>query len=197
MGPLIRLSLIFWNPLIETDEIEKHKWFHILMLYGAEKSETEEKLLADQDNLLVPIVIEKIIIPKLTLLVEKCWDPMSSSQTLRLVGLIGRYIRKYPTLGPDSKTLNKLFSSIIDKIKLSLENDVFIPIFSKQSMSVETKNPFFQRQFACALKLLRNVASWQGLVNDKTLKELALGALLNRYVILIILHLSAITTKIK
>lgn len=183
VGPLIRLTLIFWNPLIETDEIEKHKWFHILMLYGAEKSETEEKLLQDSDNLLVPIVVDKIIIPKLTMLVEKCWDPISSSQTLRLVGLIGRYIRKYPTLAPDSKTLNQLFSAVVDKLKLAVENDVFIPIFSRQSTSVETKNPFFQRQFASALKLLRNVSSWQGLMNDRTLKELALTSLLNRYLL--------------
>lgn len=183
VGPLIRLSLIFWNPLIETDEIEKHKWFHILMLYGAERIETEEKLLQDGDNLLVPIIVEKIIIPKLTFLVEKFWDPMSSSQTLRLVGLISRYIRKFPTLGPDSKTLSLLFSTVVERLKLSVENDIFIPIFSRQSNSVETKNPFFQRQFASAVKLLRNVSTWQGLINDRTLKELALGALMNRYLL--------------
>lgn len=65
-------------------------------------------------------------------LVEKCWDPMSSSQTLKLVGMIGRYIRKYPSLGPSSKALNNLFNAILDKLKASVEHDIFIPIFPKQ-----------------------------------------------------------------
>lgn len=65
-------------------------------------------------------------------LVEKCWDPMSSTQTLRLVGLIGRYIRRYPSLGPESKALNIMFNSVTDKLKSAVEHDVFIPIFSKQ-----------------------------------------------------------------
>lgn len=49
--------------------------------------------------------------------------------------------------------------------------------------TLESKSPFFQRQFASGLKLLRNVTSWQGLINDKLLKELALGGLLNRYLL--------------
>lgn len=48
---------------------------------------------------------------------------------------------------------------------------------------LESKSPFFQRQFASGLKLLRNVTSWQGIINDQMLKDLALGALLNRYLL--------------
>lgn len=57
---------------------------------------------------------------------------MSSSQTLRLVGMVGRYIRKYPSLGPSSKALNNLFNAVLDKLKSAVEHDVFIPIFAKQ-----------------------------------------------------------------
>lgn len=142
--------------------------------------ETEESLAKDPDISLLPTIVEKLIIPKLTLLVDKCWDPLSSSQTLRLVGCVNRYIRKFPTLGPASKALHNLFSAILHKMKTSLEHDVFIPITPKLA---DSKSPFFQRQFASGLKLLKNITSWQGILNDNTLKELALTSLLNRYLL--------------
>lgn len=40
---------------------------------------------------------------------------------------------------------------------------------------------FFQRQTVSAIKLLRNLLCWQGVVSDLVLQEVALGALLNRY----------------
>lgn len=57
---------------------------------------------------------------------------MSTSQTLRLVGLINRLIRDYPNLNETSKQLETLFNAIFEKIKAAVENDVFIPIFPKQ-----------------------------------------------------------------
>lgn len=65
MGPLIRLNLTFWNPLVDIDDLDKNKWYNTIMLYGAEKIETEDKLQNDPDALLIPTIIEKIIIPKL------------------------------------------------------------------------------------------------------------------------------------
>jgi GC-rich sequence DNA-binding factor len=65
-------------------------------------------------------------------LVEAVWDPLSTSQTLRLVGLLSRLIQEYPTVLPSSKPLEELVSAIIAKMKSAVENDVFIPIYSKQ-----------------------------------------------------------------
>jgi len=59
---------------------------------------------------------------------------MSTSQTLRLVGTINRLIKEYPNLNNTSKQLETLFNAILDKIKAAVENDVFIPIFPKQSV---------------------------------------------------------------
>lgn len=63
-------------------------------------------------------------------------------------------------------------------------NDSFTLIYCYYFFRMlESKSPFFQRQFASGLKLLRNVTSWQGIINDQMLKDLALGALLNRYLL--------------
>lgn len=64
-------------------------------------------------------------------LVKSSWDPMSSTQTLRLVGLLGKYINECPTLGPKSRHLEALFKTVIEKLKSAVDNDVFIPIHLK------------------------------------------------------------------
>ncbi|KAG7187897.1 hypothetical protein KM043_013866 [Ampulex compressa] len=181
ISPIVRLQLITWNPIMESTDIERTKWYNTLLLYALERNETEESLKQDPDVRLVPSTIEKIVLPRLTAIVEKIWDPMSTSQTLRLVGTLNRLIREYPNLNDASKPLETLFSVILDKIKVAVENDVFIPIFPKQVL--DTKHQFFQRQFAMAVKLLRNLLSWQGLLGDTQLKNLALGSLLNRYLL--------------
>ncbi|ERL92824.1 hypothetical protein D910_10132, partial [Dendroctonus ponderosae] len=180
VSPLIRLKLILWNPLTETKEIEKMDWYRTLALYGLHDDETEGGLAKDPDVCLLPNIVDKVLVPKLSNIVDSCWDPLSSSQTLRLVGCVGRLIRKYPTLSPDSKNLVNLFNAVLHKMKLALDHDVFIPVTPKIS---DSKNQFFQRQFACGLKLLKNITSWQGIINEAKLKDLALNALLNRYLL--------------
>ncbi|KAL0100277.1 hypothetical protein PUN28_019575 [Cardiocondyla obscurior] len=181
ISSIIRLQLVTWNPIMESADLERTKWYNTLLLYALNSKETEESLKRDPDVRLIPSTIEKVVIPKLTSIIEKIWDPMSTSQTLRLVGAINRLIKEYPNLNDTSKQLETLFNAILDKIKAAIENDVFIPIFPKQVW--DTKHQFFQRQFAMAVKLLRNLLSWQGLLGDVQLKNLALGSLLNRYLL--------------
>lgn len=133
LGPLIRLHLVTWNPLHEQcDDLERMEWYASILKYGWSAGETEDSLANDPDVRLMPVLIEKIVLPKITEIVETCWDPMSSTQTLRLVVALGRFGREYPALKPSSKYLRSLFNGIVDKLKDSLKHDVFIPIFPKQ-----------------------------------------------------------------
>lgn len=98
--------------------------------------------------------------------------------------------------------MRNLFTTILEKMKTSLDNDVFIPIFPKQYVVFfidfyfksnlpkkflfrlqEAKSSFFQRQFSSALKLFRNFLSWEGILSDSALKEIAISSLLNRYLL--------------
>ncbi|XP_063225614.1 PAX3- and PAX7-binding protein 1 [Bacillus rossius redtenbacheri] len=185
LGPIIQLKLISWSPLQEGMEFERYKWYSSLMLYGLNVSQTESSLRQDPDLLLVPTIVEKVILPKMTRLVEVQWDPLSTSQTLRLVGLTNRLVQEHPTLVPGSKHLSKFLAAVIAKMKAAVENDVFIPISSRQVSDSKgsSANVFFQRQFGSAVKLLRNLLSWQGIVGDHVLWDVALNALLNRYLL--------------
>ncbi|XP_055544228.1 PAX3- and PAX7-binding protein 1 [Wyeomyia smithii] len=183
VGPLIRLRHVLWNPVSGHDDFdfEREEWYRSCALYGRQPGETETSLAEDPDVRLVPTLIEKIVLPKLTALIEQVWDPLSTTQTLKLVRLINRLSRDYPSLRRTCKQLRMLFQAILDKLKLAVDNDVFIPVFPKQMQ--EAKSSFFQRQFCSGLKLLRNITCWQGIIADGPLTELAIGSLLNRYLL--------------
>lgn len=64
---MIRLNLVIWNPLDENcQDLERTDWFNTAMQYAWSSNETEEQLLNDPDVRLVPVLIEKIILPKIT-----------------------------------------------------------------------------------------------------------------------------------
>lgn len=191
LSPLLRVEMLMWNPLLDDfNKVEKMRWFENLLIYGLQPNETEESLSNDPDLKLIPLVIEKVVLPKLKDIVDSTWDPLSTSQTQRLVNLLSHLLQEYPSLVSSSKPLNNLLSSIVEKMKSAVENDVFIPIYPRQLMDAKLGQPsnvapgmpaFFQRQTVSAIKLLRNLLCWQGVVSDLVLQEVALGALLNRY----------------
>lgn len=64
---MLRLSLIIWNPLDENcKDLEKMEWYETIMKYGYKPTETEAELIDDPDIRLIPTLIEKIILPKIT-----------------------------------------------------------------------------------------------------------------------------------
>lgn len=64
---MIRLKLVLWNPLDENClELDRMDWYAMTMKYGWSSDETEESLASDPDVRLIPVLIEKIILPKIT-----------------------------------------------------------------------------------------------------------------------------------
>lgn len=130
----IRWKTIMWNPFINEnyEDFDKMDFYHPMALYGKIDNETEEMLKNDPDIFLIPTVVEKVILPKLNKIIEGCFDPLSTTQTLRLVKLLNQLSNDYPSLRINSKNVQAMFTIITDRMKLALDNDVFIPIFQKQ-----------------------------------------------------------------
>lgn len=64
---MLRLSLLAWNPLeVNCKDLEKMEWYEAVIKYGFKPNETEAQLLNDPDVRLVPTLMEKIILPKIT-----------------------------------------------------------------------------------------------------------------------------------
>ncbi|XP_061155367.1 PAX3- and PAX7-binding protein 1 [Syngnathus typhle] len=184
-SPLVRLQLITWNPLeAPCANFEYMVWFETLLFYGFEENSALEK--GDSDIGLLPAIVEKVILTKLTVLSEQVWDPLSNSQTARLVAFIRRLMKGYPTvLHGDNQYTRELLKTVVLRVRQTLDEDVFQPLYPKNLLENKNGGPylFYQRQFWSCLKLLRNILQWEGIISTSCLKDLALDSTLNRYIL--------------
>ncbi|XP_072302194.1 PAX3- and PAX7-binding protein 1 isoform X2 [Eucyclogobius newberryi] len=184
-GPLVRLQLVTWNPLeAECANFEYMLWFESLLFYGFEEHSVLTK--GDADISLLPAIVEKVILAKLTVLVEQAWDPMSSSQTARLVSFIRRLMAEYPTvLHGENKFTQELLKAVVLRNRRSIDEDLLLPLYPKNVMDNKNGSPylFYQRQFWSCIKLLGNILEWEGVLSTSTLKDMALDSILNRYIV--------------
>ncbi|XP_061176803.1 PAX3- and PAX7-binding protein 1-like [Saccostrea echinata] len=184
-NPYIRLSLINWNPLeANCLDFEDTKWFETLIFYGFKLQETISK--GDDDARLLPSIVEKVILPKLTVLAESVWDPLSITQTSRLVNVVSKLSQDYPCIQANNKITQHLLNAIVKRIRTTLEDDVFMPLYPKSVLENRSSNSsvFFHRQLWVCIKLLGNILSWHGILSNQMLLSLSLDGLLNRYIIL-------------
>jgi GC-rich sequence DNA-binding factor len=185
--PFVRREMVFWNPLeSQCKEIEDYEWFRTLLFYGHVWESTP--LESDEDNLLLPNLVESVILTKMTGLVEKVWDPLSSAQTKRLVSCIEGLQREFPTISPLSKPLQGLYQAILLRLRRCLDADVYIPLYSKQQLENPSSlhHQFYQGQFWKAVKLFGNICLWATALSGgiRQIRELAVDGLLNRYLIM-------------
>jgi len=185
--PLVRLQLLLWNPFGESGgDFANMEWHRTLATYSLKSEEGEADLAADPDRRLVAVVVEKVVVPKLTGMVRAAYDPLSSSQTKNVTKLIKAMIETYPTMRGESKQVREFLTTVRDRLKASVDADPYVPIgYAKQI----AENPngahaaFSSRQFFVCLKLLANVIAWHGILGDRALATLALDTLLNKYLI--------------
>ncbi|KAK4319562.1 hypothetical protein Pmani_009505 [Petrolisthes manimaculis] len=194
-SPYIRLQMLLWNPLIKDSdsngsgsngvEVERMQWFNLLLLYGSSGGDEPKQLKEDPDRNLMSNLIERVVLIKLKDIVGCWWDPLSHSQTVRLVNLVRHYAETYPTLSPSSKPLQNLTHAIIAKIKDAIDNDIFIPMFPKNVYDNRNSGVslFFQRQFWVAWKLLSSTLMWHKVLSDSVIHDLAIRSLLNLYLL--------------
>ncbi|XP_031609976.2 PAX3- and PAX7-binding protein 1 [Oreochromis aureus] len=184
-NPLVRLQLITWNPLeAQCANFEYMLWFESLLFYGFEENSTLQK--GDGDIGLLPAIVEKVILSKLSVLAEQVWDPLSSSQTTRFVSFIHRLLKGYPTvLHGDNRYTQELLKTIVLRTRRTLDDDVFLPLYPKNILENKNSGPylFYQRQFWSCVKLLGNILQWDGILSMSSLKDLALDSTLNRYIL--------------
>ena len=175
IAPLVTLQLLFWNPLEDHSNLEDMEWHEKVANYKVDQD-------LDKDNQFLTLVVEKVVMVKVENVVKAAYDPLSSSQTLRLTQLLIKLRNTYPSLTGSSKQVRNVLTSVIDKFKNSIDNDVYIPLgFSKNS---ESHGNFLNRQYWSAFKLFKNCLSWHGLISDKILSDLSLSSILNRYLLI-------------
>ncbi|KAM9320850.1 PAX3- and PAX7-binding protein 1 [Gastrophryne carolinensis] len=185
ISPLARLEMLSWNPLeAKCRNFESMDWFQSLILYGYEEKETDQE---DADIALLPSLVEKVVLPKLAGIAENVWDPFSTTQTNRLAAVVQKLINGYPTIvNSDNKSTEALLKALLIRMRRTLDDDVFMPLYPKNVIENRNSKPcvFFQRQFWSSVKLLGNFLKWSGILSNRCLQELAIDGLLNRYILI-------------
>ncbi|XP_030091896.1 intron Large complex component GCFC2 isoform X2 [Serinus canaria] len=191
LNPLIRVQLISWNPLENFTELEQMPWFRAIEEFSGAENVSESKRDDDHDKEVLPRVIEKTVLPKITAFVKSVWDPLSTSQTKNLVQLCNNIFGKQIlSKNESSRAREDLMNTVVLRIKKSVEEDVFIPLYPKSTVEDKSslRSKFQERRFWSALKLLSNVVLWDGIVQEDKVRDLGLSKLLNRYLLLNILN---------
>lgn len=126
-SPLVRFDLIDWNPLENDmpDFLEKNQWFKELVSF-------QQKNLADDDLMLVPYIVEKIVIQKLIAVANTVFDPFSTKHNRNFSNLVLNLVKTYPTINAQSLNTKQLIESIIERFRKTFEQEVFVPLYSKQ-----------------------------------------------------------------
>ncbi|XP_056623731.1 GC-rich sequence DNA-binding factor 2 isoform X2 [Triplophysa dalaica] len=189
LAPLIRHQLIGWNPLkAEGEDFEALPWYSAVERFchgqGYEESE-------NMDMKTLPTISEKTILSKVQGFVELVWDPLSSQQSNNLTTLCKRIQDDYSVFdGEQSKPVKAFVEAVIQRLRTAVDNDVFVPLYPKKSVD-DRRSPQFlfqNKQFYSAVKLLGNMALWDGLIPEQILKELMLEKLLGRYLMITVLN---------
>ncbi|KAM7060976.1 intron Large complex component GCFC2 [Acridotheres tristis] len=191
LNPLIRVQLISWNPLENFTELEEMPWFRAIEEFSDAENISESKRDDDHDKEVLPRVIEKTILPKITALVKSVWDPLSTSQTKNLVQLCNNIFGKQIlSKNEPSRAREDLMNTVVLRMKKSVEEDVFIPLYPESTVEDKSslRSKFQERRFWSAVKLLSNVVRWDGIVQEDKVRDLGLSKLLNRYLLLNILN---------
>lgn len=186
-APLIRVEQLFWDPFKKKEgTVSEQGWYSSLATFSVSSSETFSMFEEDPDRNLVSACCEKVVLPKLVSLVRAKYDPLSSSQTERLVECVTKLTQDFPTITTRSKHLKELLDVVVESMGESLDNDVYLPMYTKHQMESPNSphSQFFHRQFWSGLKLFRNLLAWAGIIADTILSGLALDRLLNRYLIM-------------
>ncbi|XP_049640813.1 intron Large complex component GCFC2 [Suncus etruscus] len=185
LNPLIRVQLINWNPLkFDSIGLKQMTWFTSVEEYMANSMDSKQENSSDQK--ILSAVINKTVVPRLTDFVEFVWDPLSTSQTTSLIMHCRMILEEHSTCTNEvDKGKQDLINSIISRMKKTVEDDVFIPLYPKSATENKSSphSKFQDRQFWSSLKLFHNILLWSGLLPNDVLIELGLGKLLNRYLL--------------
>ncbi|XP_026726634.1 PAX3- and PAX7-binding protein 1-like [Trichoplusia ni] len=174
LAPYVRHQLILWNPLADEDneDYEKMDWYKCVMMYGVGQQPgggssgsesgsedevedtppkvTEDSVRADPDLMLVPTLVSRVVLPKLTELVEQAWDPLCVRACVRLRQLLLRAA----ALPAARAALRRLAAALRARLAATLAADVFLPALTPQVME-GPGGAFWRRCLGSGVRLLR------------------------------------------
>uniref|UniRef100_A0A8V0XZ92 GCF C-terminal domain-containing protein n=1 Tax=Gallus gallus TaxID=9031 RepID=A0A8V0XZ92_CHICK len=128
-------------------DLKEMPWFRAVEGFSDAKKPSESKRDDDPDEEVLPRVIEKTILPKITAFAKNVWDPLSTSQTENLTQLCDNVFEKQVLSRREcSQAKQDLINTVVLRMKQSVEEDVFIPLYPKRSNKILISSSSFSDQ---------------------------------------------------
>ncbi|CAJ0928705.1 unnamed protein product, partial [Mesorhabditis belari] len=178
LSPFVCLELskndILKNATLRLEDME---WYKDLLSVDSPELRQDHPIIVG----LIPLVIEKVVVPFITDVVNEEWDPLSLKQTRNLATLLDTIVKEYPTITEKSKSVARLFAAIQEKAKEAVSEDLFIPMYSKQSIeNINTGcRAFLDRQFWTSVKLIRSLSLFSKFFAPYTMHQLVFEGILS------------------
>lgn len=170
--PLVRFALLDWEPL--EDHLEEQAWFKVLFDYGI--PESGELVDGDPDVNLIPTLVQKLVLPKLTIFVGQSWLPTSVTQTKRLQQLLDSLFDF--GIPQASAEMKNLLTAIILALQSAVDSSD-LPLYPSLRLADDPTQAFSRRQLWRTIKLFQNVVSWHQVLSLGRVQRLSLELLLN------------------
>lgn len=161
-SPYVRLQLLE-RDLLPRDPLDTMGWYTDLLEYGRGEGGQGLDDPDDEDNFLVPKLVEKVVVPRILDALTHQWNPQSKSgNALALSGV--REALDYAD-AKDAEHVKEVVASVYGGLQQAVM-EVNIPTFALPKEKGENhereREPweFTCRMFWRATKLLRNVAAW-------------------------------------
>eukprot|EP00004_Rigifila_ramosa_P000278 TRINITY_DN10332_c0_g1_i1.p1 TRINITY_DN10332_c0_g1~~TRINITY_DN10332_c0_g1_i1.p1 ORF type:complete len:905 (+),score=190.34 TRINITY_DN10332_c0_g1_i1:2-2716(+) len=183
LSPFVRVDLLRWRPLFafpgESElappsmpaPVEHQTWHHELFDFGIGSAETTVAAAAEEDDAAVlPKLVEKVVCGHINQLIESGWDVWSMSMSLCLLSVV-KDVSVY--VEPSTPAYKDLVGAIQRRLE-SAVSQCYIPlIFS--TPNTPTIGGLPQHPLECfvnAVRLLRLIGLWQGVLSPSVLQAL-------------------------
>ena len=182
-APSVRLELLSWSPLYAESSsnrsapagaIDSMRWYSDLFDYGMAGGEEGEEGGGDDggDGNLVPTLIEKLVAPVVEHAVKQCWNPLSLDQSVRLAHVVKEML-VYLEPG-ECEAMRRILSCVRAKLSECVESRCEIPAWAPVvTAAAPMAESHARRRFGVAVRCLRVVIAWDGVLPTSELRSLA------------------------
>ncbi|GMT28679.1 hypothetical protein PFISCL1PPCAC_19976, partial [Pristionchus fissidentatus] len=170
----VRLELSRCDLLRSDYVMHEMEWYREVVLISESCGESVD---SDVVISLIPSITHKVVVPYLTDVVREEWEPLSLSQSIRLSTFIRTILGETPSLDERSVPLKRLLQAIVDRFNSTMDDELFVPMFGRCSMDNPASGcrSFLDRQFWSAIKLIKCVTSFCGVISDEMISQLSLS----------------------
>ncbi|KAF5833158.1 hypothetical protein DUNSADRAFT_10608 [Dunaliella salina] len=189
-APYVRLQLLQWDPLYAdtaaggtggsgeveaTAGFDKQAWYTSLFDFGmgaAGEGGTTGMSEDDPDADLVPQLVRKLVLPIAHHLLAKCWEPCSVRQSSAVADIVGDLCVYVPA---EEEGMAGVLNSCVSALEGAVAA-CSLPPWPPAATGISPQaQAVLSRRFRFALRLLRGISGFEGLLSRPMLLQLALS----------------------